>query len=143
MSELSRGRWLKMSDAKAAEAKSMYDAGASIGRVAERFGVTRQSMHGTLKRLGTTFRPKARYGGQNHFYRGGAKAEDSAQNKVENAIQRGRLTRPTICERCGREPHPFRDGRSAIQAHHHDYGKPLDVQWLCQPCHHQVHTESA
>ena len=143
MSELSRGRWLKMNDAKAAEAKSMYAAGASIADVAARFGVSRQSMHGTLRRLGTTFRPKRRYGEKNHFYRGGPRAEDRAHNKVEKAVKAGRMQRPDHCEHCGEKPPPFADGRTAIQAHHDDYQRPLQVRWLCQPCHHQWHTENA
>lgn len=139
--ELKHGRWLKMSDTKARRAKAMYEKGMSIAQIAEEFGVTRQSMHGTLKRLGTVFRSRLRYGEKNHFYRGGPKAVDAAQNKVEKAVARGRVERPATCERCGKEPPPFRDGRSAIQAHHPDYSKPMDVVWLCQPCHHAVHAE--
>jgi hypothetical protein len=26
-------------------------------------------------------------------------------------------------------------------AHHEDYDKPLEVVWLCQPCHKQRHKE--
>lgn len=142
-SKLSRGHWLKMSDAKAAEAKSMYDDGASIGQVAKSMGVSRQSMHGTLRRLGTVFRPQRRTGSDNHFHRGGARAEGRAHNKVEKAVKAGRILRPEVCEECGQKPPPFKDGRTAIQAHHHDYSQPLGVRWLCQPCHHRVHTESA
>jgi hypothetical protein len=44
------------------------------------------------------------------------------------AIKARRLVRPTVCEACG--------GMSKrIEAHHEDYSKPLDVQWLCTPCH--------
>jgi ribosomal protein S27AE len=36
------------------------------------------------------------------------------------------------CIRCGNEK---------SLAHHEDYDKPLDVMWLCQPCHKQRHKE--
>ncbi len=26
-----------------------------------------------------------------------------------------------------------------VHAHHHDYSKPLDVEWLCKDCHWQQH----
>ena len=52
--------------------------------------------------------------------------------KVRRAIANGKLkVRP--CERCG-----FALG---IQAHHEDYSKPLDVVWLCTPCHGARHRE--
>jgi hypothetical protein len=28
-----------------------------------------------------------------------------------------------------------------LQAHHHDYDKPLEVSWYCQRCHNAVHKE--
>lgn len=42
--------------------------------------------------------------------------------------------RPTKCGRCHRDCTP--------EAHHSDYTKPLDVEWLCSKCHgkeHRVH----
>lgn len=55
----------------------------------------------------------------------------SAHNKVARAIKSGQILR-SPCVRCG-----------AIKsvAHHEDYDKPLDVMWLCQPCHKQRHKE--
>jgi hypothetical protein len=53
---------------------------------------------------------------------------------VELAIKQGRLTRPLICEDCGA------DGR-AIQAHHDDYSRPIEVRWLCAPCHGAYHAQ--
>jgi len=63
------------------------------------------------------------------------RAEDKrrqiAHNKVRVAIQNGKLIREP-CIRCG-------DKKSV--AHHEDYDKPLDVMWLCQPCHNKRHKE--
>lgn len=53
------------------------------------------------------------------------------------AIKRGDLT-PQPCEVCGESP-VAHDGRRAVHAHHDDYGKPLDVRWLCYPCHGKEH----
>lgn len=55
-----------------------------------------------------------------------------ANVRVKRAIQAGSLkVRP--CERCG-----FGIG---VQAHHEDYSKPLDVNWLCTRCHGKRHRE--
>lgn len=52
----------------------------------------------------------------------------AARIAVGNAIRSGRLQRKP-CEVCGEQK---------VQAHHTDYLKPLDVQWLCFRCH-RVH----
>lgn len=51
---------------------------------------------------------------------------------VNNAIRSGKL-KVKPCERCG-----FAFG---VQAHHEDHNKPLDVTWLCTPCHGERHRE--
>ena len=56
-----------------------------------------------------------------------------AHTTVSNAIRDGRLKRK-LCEKCGRGP---------TQAHHDDYSKPLNVRWLCLPCHASHHQEVA
>lgn len=57
-----------------------------------------------------------------------------ANSKVGNALRDGRLVRPDHCSKCG--------NKGKVFGHHPDYSKPLDVIWLCQPCHKQVHKET-
>lgn len=54
----------------------------------------------------------------------------SAHNKVARAIKSGRLVKQP-CRVCGTMDN--------LHAHHHDYSKPLDVEWLCALHHHRHH----
>ena len=56
---------------------------------------------------------------------------DRAHSLVAYALKTGRLTRPANCTTCG--------AAGAVQAHHEDYARPLDVAWLCRPCHLALH----
>jgi transposase-like protein len=115
----------------------MYGKGMSIGEIASFYRIARQAMWKILKRRGTVFRSNLRYGGTNHFYRGGIRVSDRAQNIVELAIQKRILVRPELCQNC-----KGRGNSRGIHAHHHDYNKPLDVMWLCQPCHYEWHRKN-
>ena len=53
-----------------------------------------------------------------------------AHTAVGNAVRDGRLVK-TPCAFCG--------ATEALEAHHHDYALPLDVTWLCKPCHRKFH----
>ena len=55
----------------------------------------------------------------------------SAQQAVGRAIKEGKLVRPAKCQRCAREVF--------TEAHHSDYSKPLEVEWLCKSCHVNHH----
>ncbi len=59
------------------------------------------------------------------------KDRHNAVSKVSSAIDRGELVRPEECSYCGE--YKKTDG------HHEDYGKPLEVIWLCRKCHQQRH----
>ena len=131
------GKLKKLTEGQAAESVKMYEAGMSLQDIATYFQVSRQAMWDLVRRR-TKLRSNLRYGKENHFYRGGQTADDSAQNMLEKAIERGVVKQQTKCETCGDEG-TFKDGRSKIQAHHCDYNKPLDVMWLCQKCHHKWH----
>lgn len=63
---------------------------------------------------------------------------EKARQIFRRGLRDGVIVRPTVCEECGAEPLPLKDGRSSIQGHHHDYTKPLEVRWLCIPCHRSV-----
>lgn len=56
------------------------------------------------------------------------------QNKVKvhaRYLARRNLKAPEMCEKC--------EEFKALDAHHDDYSKPLEVQWLCRQCHANVH----
>ena len=58
-------------------------------------------------------------------------AKFRARTAVSNAIRDGKLVRGDTCFFCG--------GDQRVQAHHHDYSRPLDVYWLCAACHGKLH----
>ena len=57
----------------------------------------------------------------------------NAHKAVESAIKAGAITRPNRCSGCG-----CSDALHRIEAHHYDYARPLDVIWLCTPCHRRM-----
>lgn len=57
-----------------------------------------------------------------------------ARQRTKYAVQTGRLVKPTACESCHKQL-PSRK----IHAHHVDYDKPLEVEWLCRDCHSLRH----
>jgi ribosomal protein S27AE len=67
----------------------------------------------------------------NRIWRAEDKRRQLAHTAVARAIRAGELVR-NPCTRCGEKK---------SVAHHEDYDKPLEVMWLCQPCHKQRHKE--
>jgi len=59
------------------------------------------------------------------------KRRQTAHSAVARAIRSGVLIK-TPCVRCG---------AVKVEGHHEDYDKPLEVTWLCTPCHKQRHKE--
>lgn len=55
-----------------------------------------------------------------------------ARNAVSNALRDGKLQKADSCYFC--------KSTTRLQAHHHDYNRPLDVFWLCASCHGKLHT---
>lgn len=56
-----------------------------------------------------------------------------ARSQARRAVAAGLLSRQA-CGMCGSEK---------AQIHHEDYTKPLDIQWLCRPCHQAHHHQTA
>lgn len=54
-----------------------------------------------------------------------------ARLELTRALKHGRLVRADKCELCAKQ--------APTQGHHVDYGKPLDVKWLCDSCHGYAH----
>jgi len=52
--------------------------------------------------------------------------------RAERAVKNGHIAKPDKCSACG-------VGDVQIEGHHFDYDKPLDVIWLCRPCHKKAH----
>jgi ribosomal protein S27AE len=53
------------------------------------------------------------------------------QQALNKAVRDGLLNRPSRCSSCGKP--------GDIEAHHEDYSKPYDVEWLCGDCHRSKH----
>jgi hypothetical protein len=58
-----------------------------------------------------------------------------AWSAVAMAIASGRMTAAPQCDACATTG-------KRLHAHHADYTKPLDVQWLCPACHKAIHALS-
>lgn len=56
-----------------------------------------------------------------------------ARRAVTNALRRGDLVRPAVCDSCG--------GECTAQAHHTQYSKPLEIDWYCAACHGALHRD--
>jgi hypothetical protein len=56
-----------------------------------------------------------------------------AHEMVRAALTCGVLVRPDRCEGCRR--------KARVVAHHSDYARPLDVEWLCRACHGRRHVD--
>ncbi len=55
---------------------------------------------------------------------------------LREAVKNGKIERPKKCEICGGG-----NGSIVISGHHEDYSKPLEVIWVCNSCHKQLHSK--
>ena len=64
-----------------------------------------------------------------HVLNGEARQRMNARCYAHTYIRRGKIKREP-CAKCG-DPN--------AQMHHADYSKPLQIEWLCEFCHHARH----
>ncbi len=50
-----------------------------------------------------------------------------ARSLLNLAVRKGEIVRPSVCPKCLR--------KTKVTAHHDDYSKPYDVEWMCYECH--------
>lgn len=55
-----------------------------------------------------------------------------AKSMLHRKLKQGSIVKPSSCQDCF-------DSESPIEAHHPDYSKPLEVEWLCISCHRRKH----
>ncbi len=67
-----------------------------------------------------------------------SKQQSSARNIIRHAVRMGIVSKPDKCQSCGEAERYGADGRSLLHAHHEDHSKPVDIIWLCVPCHRNV-----
>ena len=57
-----------------------------------------------------------------------------ARKKLNNALKREDINKPNKCSDCGK--------KAKVTAHHKNYEKPLDIEWLCYECHGKRHRKA-
>ena len=57
-----------------------------------------------------------------------------ANSLLNKAVNQGRIEKPKCCSMCKKE--------GLLHGHHHDYGQPFNVTWLCPKCHTYVHNSN-
>lgn len=58
----------------------------------------------------------------------------AAHRKLNKAVANGAIIKPDVCGRCKKETESI-----YLHGHHHDYSRPLDVEWICVWCHVEEH----
>ena len=77
------------------------------------------------------FRDLDRHRLNQNRYRERNRQKIKAHNALKAAMNAGKVIVPVWCQRC--------QCVNDLEAHHHDYSKPLAVEWLCTTCHGLEH----
>jgi hypothetical protein len=60
------------------------------------------------------------------------KVKKNAARTVQRAVKNSCIAKPQHCEACAKQ-------NDNLHGHHDDYSQPLNVRWLCSPCHRAWH----
>ena len=75
---------------------------------------------------------------RNLLYKKQAKPRDLIKMRASRIIRYyvavGKIVKPSVCQEC-LQKRPVHQ----LEAHHNDYGKPLEVRWVCHACHMKEH----
>jgi hypothetical protein len=116
---------------RAAKHKAQEDRLKAQGIVRQRWDLRREKMAEYRSRPEVKRREVERYRKRMESPEEQVKAK--ARLQLRRAIAEGRIRRGP-CEHCG---------LAKTHGHHTDYSKPLDVVWLCSPCHKKEHKRLA
>ena len=123
----------RCADCHKARMKALRDASPEIYRARDaarhqRDWIKRRALHDAYR---ATERGKAAMREGQAAYVARYPERRAARVAVGNALRSGRMQRPATCSACG--------GVTRLHAHHDDCSRPLDVRWLCVPCHEVAH----
>lgn len=76
-------------------------------------------------------RDPKKYAEASRRYREREREKYSARRMVRQRVSYGLIIRPDHCARCSSPCKP--------EAHHRDYSKPYEVEWICRKCHLAEH----
>lgn len=128
-SEMGDGRLGKCKDCTKADVRRNYHAKREQYREYDRQRAMLTHRVEARRDYARTPQGRAAHARANRGYAERNPAKRAAQIAAGNAIRDGRIKRKP-CEVCG---------EARAQAHHDDYGKPLDVRWLCTTHHAEWH----
>ena len=74
---------------------------------------------------------REKYNKRTREYRSQNPEKHRVRRKLQYAVRSGALVRPLRCSLC--------KSTRCIEAHHADYSKPFEVEWLCARCHARIH----
>lgn len=66
---------------------------------------------------------------------GASNARSVANSKISEALNGNIIKKPDACQKCG-------ISGKRLNAHHADYLKPFEIEWLCQKCHLGWHSKN-